>query len=78
MNIRFDPKRAREQRMTEGKTYLARMVKCPTAYRKIKGHKSTRGKIVRVTLGRVVNIEWEGGGENSVDRSRIRILGEVP
>lgn len=72
-----DPKRAKEHPITEGRTYLARIIVCPWAYRKIKGYKSTRGRIVRVTPYSTVHIEWEGGAVNSVPRSCLRVIGEA-
>lgn len=78
MNPSHDPKRIKEPSMMEGREYLAKIVVCPWAYRKIPGHKSTVGKIVRVKLGGVVSIEWESGNFNGTDRSHIRVLGEAP
>ena len=77
MKRTHNPKLIKEQATTEGKTYLAEIVKCPWAYRKIPDQKSTVGKIVRVTMSRVVNIQWDSGAENSIDRSCVKIIGEV-
>lgn len=76
MNKKFSFKDVKEPSMVEGKTYLAEIVICPWAYRKIKDYESTAGKLVKVTLGEVVNIEWESGDRNSVPRKNIRIIGE--
>lgn len=78
MKKSHNPKFAKEQPITEGKTYLAEIVVCPWAYRKYEDHKSTVGKIVRVTAYQTINIEWESGDSNSVPRNCIRIIGEAP
>ena len=78
MKKTHNPKKALEHPITEGRTYLAEIVVCPWAYRKIEGQKSTVGQIVRVTAGRNIGIEWESGDKNGVDRSNVRIIGEAP
>lgn len=72
---RFRATDAAEPAMTEGRTYLARVLVDP--WKGYPRHRSLVGQLVRVTAYSCVNVEWPSGGGNSFARSSVRVIGEV-
>lgn len=73
---RFSSRKVKEHPMTEGRTYLARVLVDP--WKGWAGHKrSLVGQIVKVRLGDAVEIEWPSGGGNSFARSSVEVIGEA-